>query len=80
MKVTLEFVSSANIRNLQLALDLVDAAGRPNARLAVDLLHAHRSRIGPDELAAVPSDLFSCCACKKEHSGAVRTASKDCPL
>src|SRR5947209_1795993 len=59
MKVVLEFVTWANVADLRQALDVVQSAKRLNARLVVDLLHAHRSHVTPDELAAVPSDLFS---------------------
>ena len=58
LKISLEFVSWASLSDLSQALQLLQASSRKNARLTVDLLHAHRSRVTPEELAAVRPDLF----------------------
>jgi sugar phosphate isomerase/epimerase len=56
--ISLEFVTWADITNLREALTILRLSNRKNARLMVDLLHAHRSGVTPDELAAVPAELF----------------------
>lgn len=58
LNIDLEFVTWANLTNLREALEVLDNTRRSNARLAVDLLHAHRSRVTPEELASVPRELF----------------------
>lgn len=56
--VNLEFVPFAGVRNLKDALALLVRAKKPNARVMVDTLHAHRALVTPEELRAVPRELF----------------------
>lgn len=58
LSISLEFVTWAEVKNLQEALDVVRAVGRPNLGLLVDVLHFHRSRIRLEELDAVPREWF----------------------
>jgi sugar phosphate isomerase/epimerase len=59
LEISLEFVPWADVKDLRQAVDFLAAANCSNARLMVDVLHAHNSRVTPEELAAVPRDLFS---------------------
>lgn len=59
MKVSLEFVTWAEIWNLQQAREVLKTVNRPNAGILVDTLHAHRSRVRPEEIAACPEEWFS---------------------
>jgi sugar phosphate isomerase/epimerase len=58
LTVNLEFVTWASVWDLKGALDLICAVNRPNARLMVDTLHAWRSRVSAEDLAACPKELF----------------------
>ncbi len=59
LKVSLEFVTWAAIRNIRESVDLIEAAGCDNAGIAVDLLHFSRSRCTLDELASLPPKLLT---------------------
>ncbi len=53
LRVNLEFVTFAGVTTLAEALDVLETVDRPNAALLIDTLHAHRSRVSPEELAQV---------------------------
>ena len=56
--VALEFVTWASVWNLQQAKEVLEAVDRPNAGILVDTLHAHRSRVTVEEIAACPRSWF----------------------
>jgi len=58
MNVCLEFVTWASVTNLQGAMAVLSEAGKDNCGLMVDTLHFHRSRVGLEELDAVPREWF----------------------
>lgn len=58
LNVNLEFVTFAGVRNLDEVVALLNTVQRPNARIMIDTLHAHRSRVTPSALAAVPREMF----------------------
>jgi sugar phosphate isomerase/epimerase len=58
LTVDLEFVTWADVSNLQQALDLLYAADCSNAGLLIDVLHFNRSRVALDELDRVPREWF----------------------
>jgi len=58
LKVNLEFVTFSGVTDLTGALEVLDKVGRPNAYLMVDTLHAHRSRVSPEDLAKVDRNKF----------------------
>ncbi|HQO72033.1 MAG TPA: sugar phosphate isomerase/epimerase, partial [Sedimentibacter sp.] len=58
LKVNLEFVTFSGVTDLTGALEVLDKVGRPNAYLMVDTLHAHRSRVSPEDLAKVDRKKF----------------------
>ena len=58
LKVNLEFVTFSGVPGLTGALDVLDKVGMPDAYLMVDTLHAHRSRVSPEELAKVDRKKF----------------------
>ena len=58
LTVNLEFVTFASVATLQEALSIVRTVNRPNCGILVDTLHFNRSRVNPDELAAVPPSWF----------------------
>ena len=58
LRVNLEFVTFAGVTNLAEALDVLNKVERPNAYLMVDTLHAHRSRVSPDDIAKVEPAKF----------------------
>jgi sugar phosphate isomerase/epimerase len=59
LKINLEFVTFSDAVTLRDAVDVVRAAGRDNAGILVDMLHFSRSRVGLDELDAVPREWFN---------------------
>jgi sugar phosphate isomerase/epimerase len=59
LKISLEFVTWAEVVNLREVIEVLRAADRDNAGISIDLLHFHRSRVPLDELAQVPPDLFT---------------------
>jgi sugar phosphate isomerase/epimerase len=56
LTIDLEFVTWADVSNLQQALDLLHAADCANAGLLIDMLHFSRSRVTLDELDRVPGE------------------------
>jgi len=58
LRVNLEFVTFSGVVGLEGALEVLDAVARPNAYLMVDTLHAHRSRVSPEDLAKVDRSRF----------------------
>ncbi len=54
-----EFLTWAGIRNLEEDVALIDSLQRPNLYCMVDTLHAHRSRVSPDEVEACPKKYFN---------------------
>ncbi len=58
LQVNLEFVTFSGITTLEEAVDLLNKAQRPNAYLLIDTLHAHRSRVSPEELEKTDQSKF----------------------
>jgi sugar phosphate isomerase/epimerase len=56
LTVDLEFPTFSRLTNLQEAADIVRAADRPNCGILIDTLYVHFSRVGPDELTALPRE------------------------
>lgn len=56
LTINLEFVTWADVSNLQQALDLLHQADCSNRGLLIDVLHFSRSNVGLDELKNVPRD------------------------
>lgn len=56
--VNLEFVTWADVRTLAQAREVLEAVNAPNAGIMVDTLHAHRSRVAPEELESCPREWF----------------------
>ncbi len=53
-----EFLTWAGVRNLRECVALVDSLQRPNLYCMVDTLHAYRSLVTPEEVAACPKRYF----------------------
>jgi sugar phosphate isomerase/epimerase len=58
LTVDLEFLTWTTVANLRQAAAICRAANRPNSGLLIDTLHFHRSRVGLDELSAIPLAWF----------------------
>ena len=58
LSIELEFVTFAEVTTLAGALDIVKSSGRENSGILVDTLHLQRSRVNPEELDALPKELF----------------------
>jgi len=56
--VNLEFVTWASVTNLRDTVAVIRKINRPNCGLMVDTLHFNRSRVGLEELDAVPRQWF----------------------
>ena len=56
--VNLEFVTWAEVKDLQSARELLDTVKRGNALILLDTLHFYRSRVTLDELKSTPKKLF----------------------
>jgi len=56
LTVDLEFPTFSRLTNLKEATDIVRAANRPNGGILIDTLYFHFSRVGLDELAALPRE------------------------
>ena len=56
--VQLEFVTWASVSMLKQAREVLEAVDRPNAGIMIDTLHAHRSRVAPEELESCPPKWF----------------------
>lgn len=59
LRVSLEFVTWANVVNLREVTAILAAADRDNAGILIDTLHFHRSRVRLEELDAVPPEQFA---------------------
>jgi sugar phosphate isomerase/epimerase len=59
MFACLEFLSITEVRSLDDALDIILDVDHPNGKLLVDPLHVARSQGRPEDLAAVPKELFT---------------------
>lgn len=59
LTVNLEFPTWANVWNLKGVMEIIDTVKKPNAAVMVDTLHAYRSKVSLDELAAIPKELFN---------------------
>jgi sugar phosphate isomerase/epimerase len=59
MQVGIEFMGlTPGCPNLETGINLIRLAGKPNARLAFDPLHLVRSGGTPEDVAALPAELF----------------------
>ena len=58
LRVNLEFVTFSGVATLKDAVDLLDKVQRPNAYLLIDTLHAHRSRVSPEDLGEIEQSKF----------------------
>lgn len=56
LTVNLEFPSFSRLTDLAEAADIVRTADRPNVGVLIDTLYLHLSRIGLDEVAAIPPE------------------------
>ena len=56
LTVSLEFPSFSRLSNLQEAADIVRSANRPNCGILIDTLYLHFSRVGLDEVEALPKE------------------------
>lgn len=72
LTIDLEFVTWANIANLQDAIAVCRGANRKNCGLLVDALHFNRSRVKLEDLDAVPREWF--------HFAHVCDAPKEIPF
>jgi len=59
LAVTLEFMPYSVTSNFNSALHIVRHAQRPNARILLDLLHANRSHMSCEDIAATPPGCLS---------------------
>lgn len=59
LAINLEFVSWANVLNLQQAMAFLGKAKCKNTGILIDTLHFSRSRVSPEELDRVPPNLFN---------------------
>lgn len=59
LTVNLEFVTWADVANLQQALELARTTRRENVGILIDTLHFHRSRVRLQELDEVPPEWFN---------------------
>lgn len=58
LKVDLEFVTWANVNDLQSAVDVLKTVNRDNTGIMIDTLHFHRSRVRLEELDELPKEWF----------------------
>lgn len=58
LTVNLEFVTFAGVTDLKGAVEILDEVKAPNLKIMVDTVHAHRSRVTPADLAAVPAERY----------------------
>jgi sugar phosphate isomerase/epimerase len=58
LTVNLEFVTWTPVSTLQQAVSIIREVNQPNCGLLVDTLHFRRSRVGLEELDAIPSAWF----------------------
>ena len=84
LTINLEFVTFANVANLQEAIAVCRAANRENCGLLIDTLHFNRSHVRLEELDAVPRAWFHfahVCDAPKEipstNEGLIHTAREE---
>lgn len=58
LNVDLEFVTWADVDDLQKAVDVIKSVNRDNTGIMIDTLHFHRSRVKLEELDSIPRDWF----------------------
>lgn len=58
LRVELEFVTWADVKNLQEAVDVIKSVDKDNCGLMIDTLHFHRSRVKLEELDDLPKEWF----------------------
>jgi sugar phosphate isomerase/epimerase len=58
LTINLEFVTWTSVGTLQDAVAIIRAVNQPNCGLLIDTLHFSRSRVGLEELSAVPKSWF----------------------
>lgn len=58
LNVDLEFVTWADVDDLQKAVDVIKTVKRDNTGIMIDTLHFHRSRVKLEELDAIPREWF----------------------
>lgn len=58
LNVDLEFVTWADVNDLQTVVEILKTVNRPNMGIMVDTLHFHRSRVSLDELNSIPKEWF----------------------
>lgn len=58
LNVDLEFVTWADVDDLQKAVDVIKSVKRDNSGIMIDTLHFHRSRVKLEELDAIPREWF----------------------
>ncbi len=58
LSVELEFVTWADVDDLQKAVEVLNMVNRSNIGIMIDTLHFHRSRVKLEELDAVPKNWF----------------------
>ncbi|MBZ2175531.1 sugar phosphate isomerase/epimerase [Schnuerera sp. xch1] len=58
LTVDLEFVTWADVDNLEKAVDILNTVNRDNAGIMIDTLHFHRSRVSLEELDSIPREWF----------------------
>ncbi len=58
LKVDLEFVTWANVNDLQTALEVLKTVNRDNTGIMIDTLHFNRSRVKLEELDDIPKEWF----------------------
>lgn len=59
LTVNLEFPTWASVWNLEGVMEVLDEVKRPNAGVMVDTLHAYRSKVSLEELAAIPKEMLN---------------------
>lgn len=58
LRVNLEFVSFAGVRELNTAVEILDRVNRSNAYLLIDTLYVYKTGITPEDLAKVDKNKF----------------------
>lgn len=58
LTVDLEFVTWADVDNLERAVDVLETVNRDNTGIMIDTLHFHRSRVELEELDSLPEKWF----------------------
>lgn len=61
LRLNLEFVAIANVRNLSQAAWILNSVDATNVGMLLDMYHLHRARVDLSELDGLPADWFSVC-------------------